>query len=104
MTRRSFSYETKPIRPTLALDEANDVLLATRNYKTNPIRLRALDLEHTVVWLTLFAAKVSFHRTSLRTSVPNPNFAILQIHAAMSGFFGHGVEHGGTAIGGFGAQ
>jgi len=36
----------------LAIDkavEANDASLATRNYKTNSIRLRALDLEQTVV-------------------------------------------------------
>src|ERR1700730_16904578 len=31
-------------------------------------------------------------------SVPNLNFAILQIHAVMSGFCGHGVDHGGATI------
>ena len=48
-----------------------------------------------------FSDKIMLKQNS---SVPNLNFAILQIHAAMSGFCGHGVDHGGATIGDFGTQ
>jgi hypothetical protein len=35
-----------------------------------------------------------------RASILNPNFAILQIHCAVSGFSEHGADDGWAAIGG----
>ena len=56
--------------------------------------------------IALDAILVALQATALGStaSVPNLNFAILQIHAAVSGFCGHGVDHGGATIGGFGTQ
>ena len=61
MTRLEQRQSGPGRRMQLAIDkavEANDASLATRNYKTNSIRLRALDLEHTVVLVEPFFAIV----------------------------------------------